>query len=126
MTTVFVKGLGLIGSTLIRSIRQKHPQYRIVGSDISTATLDFAIEQGLIDDAGTNLYQADQADFIILAGPVSAIVKGLHDLARLELKPGVIITDVGSTKQTIIDAAQPLIERGDIFIGGHQMAGSHE
>ena len=126
MTTVFVKGLGLIGSTLIRAIRQKHPQYRIVGSDISTATLDFAIEQGLIDDAGTNLYQADQADFIILAGPVSAIVKGLHDLARLELKPGVIITDVGSTKQTIIDAAQPLIERGDIFIGGHPMAGSHE
>lgn len=126
MTTVFVKGLGLIGSTLIRAIRQKHPKYRIVGSDISTATLDFAIEQGLIDDAGTNLYQADQADFIILAGPVSAIVKDLHDLARLELKPGVIITDVGSTKQTIIDAAQPLIERGDIFIGGHPMAGSHE
>ena len=118
MTTVFVKGLGLIGSTLIRAIRQKHPQYRIVGSDISTATLDFAIEQGLIDDAGTNLYQADQADFIILAGPVSAIVKDLHDLAQLELKPGVIITDVGSTKQTIIDAAQPLIERGDVFIGG--------
>ena len=115
MTTVFVKGLGLIGSTLIRAIRQKHPQYRIVGSDISTATLDFAIEQGLIDDAGTNLYQADQADFIILAGPVSAIVKDLHDLARLELKPGVIITDVGSTKQTIIDAAQMLIERGDIL-----------
>ena len=45
MTTVFVKGLGLIGSTLIRAIRQQHPQYRIVGSDISTATLDFAIEQ---------------------------------------------------------------------------------
>lgn len=126
MTTVFVKGLGLIGSTLIRAIRQQHPQYRIVGSDISTATLDFAIEQGLIDDAGTNLYQADQADFIILAGPVSAIVKDLHDLARLELKPGVIITDVGSTKQTIIDAAQTLIERGDVFIGGHPMAGSHE
>ena len=102
MTTVFVKGLGLIGSTLIRAIRQKHPKYRIVGSDISTATLDFAIEKGLIDDAGTNLYQADQADFIILAGPVSAIVKDLHDLARLELKPGVIITDVGSTSRRLL------------------------
>lgn len=126
MTTVFVKGLGLIGSTLIRSIRKEHPQYRIVGSDISAVTLDFAIEQGLIDDAGTNLYQADQADFIILAGPVSVIVNDLHELAKLELKPGVIITDVGSTKQTIIKAAQPLIERGYIFIGGHPMAGSHK
>ena len=93
MTTVFVKGLGLIGSTLIRAIRQKHPQYRIVGSDISTATLDFAIEQGLIDDAGTSSIRGAEELRVKETDRIQTVVAELRKLGVQveELTDGMII-----------------------------------
>ncbi|MDY0323608.1 MAG: prephenate dehydrogenase, partial [Candidatus Carbobacillus sp.] len=69
----------------------------------------------------------EAADAIILAMPVGEILRFLPELAQKKLKPGVMITDVGSTKKSIVDLAERLFARDDVlFIGGHPMAGSHK
>ncbi|VDG18468.1 Prephenate dehydrogenase [Lactobacillus zymae] [Lactiplantibacillus mudanjiangensis] len=127
MTQVLIKGFGLIGSSLALAIRQAHPDVTIVGQDVQSASLTYALDHQLIDATATELTTAaPQADVIILAGPVSVICDDLAILATLPLKPQVLITDVGSTKQTVLKAARPLQQRGFTFVGGHPMAGSHK
>lgn len=126
MTTVFFKGLGLIGSSLAQAVRLAHPTVKILASDPQVGTTTYALDHGVIDQATTGFDQVEQADFIVLASPVSQIESDLKALAKLTLKPGVIITDVGSTKTTVIKAAQPLLAKGVSFVGGHPMAGSHK
>lgn len=126
MTTVFIKGLGLIGSSLVKAIRAQHPTFKIIGNDIDEKTCSYALEHKMIDQAATDLEEAAGADFIILATPVSTIINDLQQLAKLPLKKRVIITDVGSTKQEVLKAAIPLQKKGITFIGGHPMAGSHK
>lgn len=126
MTTVFISGLGLIGSSLARAIKEAHPAVRIIARDTNEESLRYAVSHQIIDQAADSLTAADQADLIILASPVSQIVRDLEQLSQLQLKPGAIVTDVGSTKQTIMKAAQRLIDKGVTFIGGHPMAGSHK
>ena len=127
MMQVLIKGLGLIGSSLALAIRQAHPDVTIVGSDVVPATLDYAQQSQLVDDVTTDFSTAAvTADVIILAGPVAVICDDLATLATLSLKPQVVITDVGSTKQTVLAAARPLQQRGLAFVGGHPMAGSHK
>lgn len=125
MTTVFIKGFGLIGSSLGRAIKEEHPADQLIISDPDQRTLDYANQHHLADRTSTDFQGISQADYIILAGPVSAIRNDLYQLATMALKPSVIVTDVGSTKQSIMDAAKPLQQKGITFIGGHPMAGSH-
>lgn len=127
MSRVLIKGLGLIGSSLALAIKQAHPADQVVGCDIQPASLDYALAQGIIDEQAPDfMAAAPSADVIILAGPVSVICNDLALLASLTLKPDALVTDVGSTKQTVLQAALPLKKRGVTFIGGHPMAGSHK
>lgn len=126
MTTIFIKGFGLIGSSLGRAIKEEHPEYQLIICDSDQATLDYAKNNHLTDETVKDYQGIEQADYIILAGPVSVIRKDLQTLSKLPLKKSVIITDVGSTKQSIVEAAQPLQSKGITFIGGHPMAGSHQ
>lgn len=127
MTTVLIKGLGLIGSSLALSIKQAHPTVHIIGIDRDDVSLSYARQQGMIDASGTDLAAvASDADVIILAGPVDVIVADLHRLAMMPLKAGVLVTDVGSTKQVVMHAALAIQQHGVTFIGGHPMAGSHK
>ncbi|MGX7775109.1 prephenate dehydrogenase [Limosilactobacillus fermentum] len=125
MTTVLIKGLGLIGSSLARIIKQGHSDVTVWAIDPNQDNIAFARQQGFIDQAITDWQAASQADFIFLAAPVSQIIEDIHQLAQLSLKSSVVVTDVGSTKQTIMDAAQELTAKGIDFVGGHPMAGSH-
>ncbi|WP_334115593.1 prephenate dehydrogenase [Ligilactobacillus sp.] len=126
MTKVYLKGLGLIGSSLARAIKKKHPDYMLIAEDQNKDAERYALEHGIADECGTAFDKAGDADLIILATPVSVIEEDLLRLAGLETKPGAIITDVGSTKKTVMEAARKLIDAGRIFIAGHPMAGSHK
>jgi len=127
MTTVLIHGLGLIGSSLALAIKGAHPDVTIVGSDVRATSLTYAQQHQVVDEVTDDFsVAAPQADIIILAGPVSVICDDLQLLAKLTLKPNVLITDVGSTKQTVLTAVKPLQTRGITFIGGHPMAGSHK
>ncbi|MFT8884473.1 MAG: prephenate dehydrogenase [Liquorilactobacillus hordei] len=123
---VFINGLGLIGSSLARAIKKRNPEIIITAADTNKNTLKYAISNKIIDKVVENLENIKTADIIILATPVDQIIKMLHELSKLQLKSGAIITDVGSTKQAILKAAEELVQPGVTFIGGHPMAGSYE
>ncbi|MFD1319199.1 prephenate dehydrogenase [Loigolactobacillus zhaoyuanensis] len=127
MTTVLIEGLGLIGGSLALALKQKVADTYLIGLDQNLDSLRYAQAAGIIDEAGTNLAAvAPRADVIILATPVKNIAATLRQLANLKLKPNVIVTDTGSTKQTVLRAAEPLLAQGITVIGGHPMAGSHK
>lgn len=121
---VLIIGLGLIGASLAKGIRQTHPETTVAGWDHSPTTCQTAIEKGIIDSCAKDFATAaPTADIIVFATPVSVTLSYLEELSQLRLKPGVIVTDAGSTKSVIMEAAANL---PFTFIGGHPMAGSHK
>lgn len=125
-TTITIIGVGLIGGSVALALR-KDPQVRIVGFDVRQDTLDKALTLGVLHAGTTDLQTAvREANVIIVAAPVEQIYATLDRLTELSLQPGVIITDVGSTKSGIVRYAQEKLPREVTFIGGHPMAGSHK
>lgn len=126
--TVYIVGLGLIGSSLALGIRRDHPDYRILGYNRSRKSRDIALEKGFVDEATDRFALfASQADVIILAVPIEQTIDFIKELAQIPLKSTVLVTDAGSTKLAICQAADTYLKPAGInFIGGHPMAGSHK
>jgi prephenate dehydrogenase len=121
---VTIIGVGLIGGSLALSFRQRS-NFEVIGFD-TEETIAKALKLGVIDHGYATLEPAVQhADVIIIAVPVGQIEEYIHQLAEISLKPTVMISDVGSTKEKITKTGRKLRERGYTFIGGHPMAGSH-
>lgn len=117
-------GIGLIGSSLAHVIRRKNIASEIVISTRSESTLQRAEELGLGDryeqDAKTAV---DGADLVIISVPVGASGAVARAIAP-GLKPGAIVTDVGSTKTSVIAQMQPELPDNVHFIPGHPIAGT--
>lgn len=123
---VTIIGLGLIGGSLGLALK-RDPEVQVTGYDRSFSTLDQAFRRGIIDTIATSIENAcEQADVIIFATPVNTTVALMQQAAEWLVKEDVIMTDTGSTKGPIMEAAEVLLERGLTFIGGHPMAGSHK
>lgn len=124
--TVLVVGLGLIGGSVALAL-QKAPDVQVIGYDVDEGTIKIATQLNMIEYGVRTLQQgAEQADVIIFATPVSITVKHLQELPHWSLKPHVIVTDTGSTKQAVMAAGATLREHGITVVGGHPMAGSHK
>lgn len=118
-------GLGLIGGSIVKAIRQYYPDYEIVAFDKSKETLALATQESMIDVAATtiddNFYHCN---YIFLCAPVSYNTAYLKQLTCY-LHDDCILTDVGSVKTSIHKEVEALgIE--SYFIGGHPMAGSEK
>ncbi|GAJ98755.1 prephenate dehydrogenase [Geomicrobium sp. JCM 19055] len=126
--TVVVIGMGLIGGSIAQAIKKSNQQHKVIGVDLDERTLEHAKLLDVIDEQSTSIKEAAEvADTIVIATPVSKTVEIIsNQLLDVELKDNVVITDVGSTKLTVMKAAEKLVERGVVFIGGHPMAGSHK
>ncbi|GHP14182.1 prephenate dehydrogenase [Lentilactobacillus fungorum] len=124
MRTVLISGLGLIGSSIARIIKQADSTIQIIGVDPDDRSVDFLMAQLVIDQRRSFAEAAPLADLIVLAGPVSVIIEQINELVSLSLKPDVLVTDVGSSKVKIMAAATHLSARQVAFVGGHPMAGS--
>lgn len=125
-TTVSIIGLGLIGGSLGLALK-RNPDVRIIGFDRSYATADEAFRRGIIDVIAPSAKSAcEQADFVVFATPVNTTVALFEEAVDWEFKEQAIVTDTGSTKKPIMEAARKLQEKGIRFIGGHPMAGSHK
>ena len=126
--TIYIAGLGLIGASMALGIRRDHPDYEILGYNRSRASRDIALERGMIDRATDDFASfAPLADVIILTLPIKQTIAFIQELAGLNLKEGVIISDAGSTKAAIVDAAEQYLAGKPIrFVGAHPMAGSHK
>lgn len=122
---VVIIGLGLIGSSLALTIRKAHSLVKITGIDSNQDSIVFAEKRGMIDNSAELSEKVlANADIIILCSPVKNMIAQLKEISQMKLKENVIITDVGSTKKKIVDAANFLGITN--FIGGHPMAGSHK
>lgn len=126
--TIYIAGLGLIGASMALGIKRDHPDYEILGYNRSQASRDIALERGMIDRATDDFASfAPLADVIILTLPIKQTIAFLQDLATLELKEGVIISDAGSTKLAIVSTAEKCFAGKPVrFVGAHPMAGSHK
>jgi len=124
---VFVIGLGLIGGSLALCIKKEHNEAVIIGFDVNSEQARLAKMLGVIDEAVETIPDAAlDADLIIISVPVNETYAIIQLLSNLPLKPNVIISDTGSTKQKIVQAAESFKQKGITFIGGHPMAGSHK
>ncbi|WP_127588363.1 prephenate dehydrogenase [Paenibacillus koleovorans] len=124
MTTITLFGVGLMGGSLGLCFKGK-PGLEVIGYTSDPIKADKYIKRGVVDRAVTSMQEAaEAADFIFICLPVGMLEGHLKKLAQYKLKPGCIVTDVGSTKASIAECAEQLDLGGAYFIGGHPMAGS--
>ncbi len=118
--TVGVVGLGLIGGSIVKSVR-KYTDSIILATDLDENTLNGAIGEGAVDGALTES-RFSQCDIIMIAIPPVATKKWIeHNAPFLS---GRVIVDLCGVKRYICDTARPLAEKyGFRFVGGHPMAG---
>ncbi|QJD82436.1 prephenate dehydrogenase [Cohnella herbarum] len=121
---IAIFGVGLIGGSLALCFKGR-PGVEVVGHSVNLASTEKYVARGVVDWATTSVAEAAKdADFLFLCVPVGRLEEYVDELSRLPLKPGCIITDVGSTKASVVHHAIKLSLQGAVFIGGHPMAGS--
>ena len=113
---VAVIGLGLIGGSIGLAARERLGA-RVVGWNRSAAAVETALRIGAIDEAVGDLAEIEQADIAVVCVSIDAREGCVGELCAA--LPGAVVTDVGSTKQALVDA----IAREN-FIGGHPLAGA--
>jgi prephenate dehydrogenase len=118
--TVSIFGVGLIGGSFALAIRKTGFAGTILGVG-SPKTLARARELGAIDRAATPGEAAAEADLIFLAQPVQTILATIPFLTGL-IRPDALVTDAGSTKESIAQAGSNAFPAGK-FLGGHPLAG---
>jgi len=122
---VAILGTGLIGGSFARALRKYAPDMHIVGWDRAEVVLE-ARKAGAIDEGFFEALEPAirHADLIYVALPIGTTLDLLPELAH-HAPPHALVTDAGSTKMRIWQAAGELFaeEVGPIFLAGHPMAG---
>jgi cyclohexadieny/prephenate dehydrogenase len=117
-------GVGLIGSSLARVMRRDGLAGRIDGCVRSETSRAYCLEHGIADAMhDTPGEAAAGADLVVLCAPIGAYA-GIAEALADHLKPGAILTDVGSVKQAVIRDVGPYVPEGVHFIPGHPVAGT--
>ena len=118
-------GLGLIGGSIAKAIRQYYPEYDIIAFDKNKESLALAVQEGTIHTACSSIDDNFRGcTYIFLCAPVNYNAAYLSQLKSL-IDSDCILTDVGSVKTSI---HKEVIRLGmeESFIGGHPMAGSEK
>ncbi len=121
---ITIIGTGLVGGSLGKAWKGADlAELEIVGVD-RPDVLERAVKAGAIDVGSAEPSEAvADADLVVLATPLSAIMSQLDEIA-LSLKTGAVLTDVGSVKGPIVRQAEETLRDDVLFVGGHPMAGS--
>ena len=118
-------GLGLIGGSIAKAIRQYYPDYTITAFDKNKETLALATQESVIDVAATHIDDSFRGcSYIFLCAPVSYNNAYLKQVSQF-LNEDCVLTDVGSVKTSIHREVERM-GLGKYFIGGHPMAGREE
>jgi prephenate dehydrogenase len=118
---VGVVGLGLIGGSIALAAREIWPTSLVIGVD-NKDVLETAMRLHAIDVAADDPIVLAEADLVILAAPVQQNIELLGMLDE-NVRQASVITDVGSTKRVMVDAARALPPRFR-FVGGHPLGGA--
>ena len=123
---VTIVGLGLIGGSLGLALRRRRLAREVIGLSRSQAMVRRAKARRAITWGTTDPKRAVQdAELVVLATPVDTIVPQGKRLARW-MRPGSVLTDVGSVKTDIVAALERSLPRGVAFVGAHPIAGSEQ
>ncbi len=117
-------GIGLIGASMALAMRREG----LVGSMVAVArrpkTRKTALDLKIVDEATKDYGKAvEGADLVVIATPVGTNAAIAKAIAK-HLKPGAIVTDVGSVKQAVVDAIGPHLPKNVHFVPGHPIAGT--
>ncbi len=122
--TVAIVGLGLIGGSLAAGIKANKLASHVIAYDSNEESLKQGLSLGLIDECAENIEAASQdADLVVLAVPVQSLAMALGELKDFS----GVITDVGSVKSVLIDAAESMFGEMPVnLVPGHPIAGSEK
>ena len=119
-------GVGLIGSSIAHAARRANVANEIVGSARTLATIDTAVRLKILDQGFPSAADAaHEADLIILCTPVASCGAIAKEITH-SIKPGAIVTDVGSVKTAIIKDCAKHIPKNAHFVPGHPVAGTEQ
>lgn len=121
-------GVGLIGGSLARALKQANYCREVVGCSRNKAHLQKALALGVIDRFSTDIGEAVKgADMVLVAVPLGAMESCFAAMAE-HLSPDAVITDAGSAKTSVVEAAKAAF--GDQlptgFVPGHPIAGTEQ
>jgi prephenate dehydrogenase len=117
-------GVGLIGGSFARALREAGAVKSVVGIGRSRANLENALSQGIVDEICFDPAQGVRgAQVVFISIPVCTIPAMVQTIAG-SLEPGCIITDGGSVKAEIVRECERLTPPGCYFVGGHPIAGT--
>ncbi len=123
-----VIGLGLIGGSLARALKHAGVCDKVIGCGRRVENLEQGMALGVIDDYSTDIATAvSDADVVMVAVPLGAMAQTFAAL-RDNLKSGAIITDGGSAKTSVVEAARAHLSSGQFarFVPGHPIAGAEK
>ncbi|AUA59420.1 Arogenate dehydrogenase [Achromobacter spanius] len=119
-----VVGVGLIGGSFAAALRRAGQVGRVLGVGRSASSLARAVELGLIDEAVSAEDAAARSDLVLLSTPVGGLKNVLSRMLP-HLGAATVVTDAGSTKAEVVDAAREALgERVGCFVPGHPIAGA--
>jgi cyclohexadieny/prephenate dehydrogenase len=122
--TIAVIGLGLIGSSIIRGLRQHGIAKTLIAIDASQDVCDTVTRLNIADKATTSIADGvADADIVIVATPVGTFGAIAAQLGPA-LKSGAIVTDTGSVKVTAVDSMSPCLPADVFFVPAHPIAGT--
>ena len=120
---VAIIGLGLIGGSIGLALCKGRAAEQVTGYDLGKGVSDRARKVGAIDQPYSSLADAVRgAELVILATPVGAMRSLLQSIATI-VTPGMVVTDVASTKAQVITWAEEFLPASVSFVGGHPMVG---
>jgi prephenate dehydrogenase len=117
-------GVGLIGGSFARALREAGAVKTVVGIGRSRSNLDEALALGIVDEITQDATEGVRgAQMVFISTPVCSIPSVVAEIAPF-LSPGCIVTDGGSVKAAIVDECERFMPPGSHFVGGHPIAGT--
>jgi cyclohexadieny/prephenate dehydrogenase len=126
VNTLALIGTGLIGGSIARAARASGAARTIVATARSPQTRRRVMELGFADRVTeTNIEAVKDADLVIVSIPVGASAEVAREIGPY-LKPGTILSDVGSVKGSVVRDMSPFVPEGVHFIPAHPVAGTED
>jgi len=123
---ICIIGCGLIGSSLARAVKKNNLAEKIVSSNRSDTVNKKVIGLKIVDDSSSDTKKmVDGSDLVVIATPLSSYEDVISKIKN-SLKDGVILTDVGSVKENIINLIEKNIPESISWIASHPIAGTEE
>jgi prephenate dehydrogenase len=124
---VTLVGVGLLGGSLGLALKERRLADLVAGYVRRAASVRECQETGAVDVATLDLRRAIcDADLVVLCTPIAQMRSLMGRLAPM-LRPGAVVTDVGSVKKSVVKELTPIVAKaGAHFVGSHPMAGSEK